>query len=631
MKKLLFFFSVLLISSVSLFGQELYMPRNVRAAYKNGTRSPDGKPGKNYWQNSGNYNISLSVNPENGLVTGTEEIVYKNNSPLPISVPAIRLTMNIHRPGAAREDAASPDYLTSGVTIDEFKENDAVKAWKDSNSTVQFFKLSKNLASGESVKLFFKWHYTLSQKSNREGLIHPNSYFIAYFYPRVAVFDDIDGWDSFQFTDGHEFYNDFNNYVFAVTAPKNYIVWATGDLLNPDEVLQPEFSKRLKDSYTTDKTINVASLDELRNNRVTLQNDSLTWKWKADNITDVALAVSNNYIWDAGSVVVDKKTNRRSSVQAAYNVEAKDFQRMVEYGKHSLDWASNNYPGVPYPYSKTTIIRGFADMEYPMMVNDSSFPNPDFARFVVEHEILHTWFPFYMGINEQRYGFMDEGWTTAFEHLIAQNDMGKEQAINLFKQFRVISWGGDPAASSDLPIITPGDSVTGNALGNNQYGKAAAAYLALKDLLGDEMFKKSLHEFISRWNGKHPQPWDMFNTFNNVSGKNLNWFFQSWFFNNGYVDLAFESVSPSANGTNVKIKNIGGFLPPIDIVATYDDGSKETFHQTPEIWSQNQKEATVNLPTKKKVQAVEFGDSIYIDSDQSNNQLDAAAKSVAQK
>lgn len=627
MKKLFILF-VLITGCANLFGQELYAPRNVRQAYKNETRSMDGKPGKNYWQNTGNYNISLTVNPETALVTGTEDIVYKNNSPLPIANPIIRLTMNIHRPGAAREDLASPDYLTSGVTIDEFKENDTVKAWKDTGSTVQAFKLNKNLAPGATVKLSFKWHYTLSKQSNREGMIHPNSYFIAYFYPRVSVFDDIDGWDRVSFTDGHEFYNDFNNYIFEVNAPKNYIVWATGDLLNPDEVLQPEFAKRLKESYTSDKVINVASLDELKNNAVTLQKEMLTWKWKADNITDIALAVSNNYIWDAGSVIVDKKTNRRSSVQAAYNVEAKDFQKMVEYGKHSLDWMSNNYPGVPYPYSKTTIVRGFADMEYPMMVNDSSFPNPDFARFVVEHEILHTWFPFYMGINEQRYGFMDEGWTTAFEHLIAQNDVGKEMAVNLFKQIRVNDWALNPAASSDVPIITPGDSMTGNALGNNQYGKAAVAYLALKDLLGDEVFKKCLHEFIARWNGKHPQPWDMFNTFNNVSGKNLNWFFQSWYFDNGYIDLALESVSPSGS---VKIKNIGGFLPPVDIVATYTDGTKENFHQTPEIWSANQKETTVNLPAKKPIQSVAFGDSIYIDADESNNRLDVAAKSAGQK
>lgn len=595
------------------------MPRNVRIAINKGTRSMDGRPGKNYWQNTGNYNISINIAPDTGLVTGTEDIIYKNNSPTPIENPVIRLTMNVHRAGVGREFSASPDYLTSGVTIDEYKENDKVKAWREGGETLQSVKLDKKLNPGETVKLSFKWHYTLSKESNREGMVYKDSYFLAYFYPRVAVFDDIDGWDRTPFTEGHEFYNDFNNYTLQVTAPKNFVVWATGDLQNIDDVLQPKFAARLKESFTSDKVINVASLAELQSNTVTTQNPTLTWIWKADNISDVAVAVSNTYIWDAGSVVVDKTTNRRASVQAAYNTEAKDFQQMVDYGKHSLDWCSNNYPGVPYPFSKTTIVRGFADMEYPMMVNDSTFPDPNFSRFVVEHEILHTWFPFYMGINEQRYGFMDEGWTTAFENLIGKADLGEERANMLFKQFRVVSWATNPSGSSDIPIITPGDSLTGAAIGHNQYGKAAVAYLALKDLLGDELFKKSLHEFMSRWNGKHPLPWDMFNSFNDASGKNLNWFFQSWFFSNGYVDVSLENVAPTDGGYSVDIKNIGGFVAPVNVLVTYDDGTKEKFHQTPEIWSQNQKVTTVTITTKKKIKSLKLDGDIFMDADEANN------------
>lgn len=608
-----------MLACVNLFAQDLYMPRNVRNAYKNETRSMDGKPGKNYWQNTADYNIRIEINPETRIVTGSEDIVYKNNSPHQINNPLFKLIMNIHRPGVAREYPASPDYLTKGVIIDEFKENGTVRKWNDTGSTTQSFRLSKSLASGETVKFSFKWHYEISKESNREGMIHKDSFFLAYFYPRVAVFDDIDGWDTTNFTEGHEFYNDFNNYVFEVSVPKNFIVWATGDLLNPEEVLQPKYVERLKESFTSDKVINVASVDELKQNAVTLQSPTLTWKFKADNITDIALATSNNYIWDAGSVIADKNTNRRVSVQAAYNVEAKDFQKMVEYGKHAVSWASNNYPGVPYPYSKSTIVRGFADMEYPMMANDSSFDNPTFARFVAEHEIFHTWFPFYMGINEQRYGFMDEGWTTAFEYLINKENMGEEAAAMFFKQFRVTGWTQSPLASSDLPIITPGDSLVGSAIGHNQYGKAAVAYLALKDLLGDEMFKKCLHEFINRWNGKHPLPWDMFNTFNNVSGQDLNWFFQSWFFNNGYVDIAIKDVSAIEGGFNVKLANIGGFVAPVDLIVTFEDGSKTTLRQTPVIWSKNQKETVVNIPTNKKIKSITLDGGIFMDANGSNN------------
>lgn len=604
---------------VNLNAQDLYMPRNVKAAYEKGTRSFDGKPGKNYWQNSGDYQISIKINPETGLVNGTEDIVYKNNSPNPIDNPVIRLTMNIHRATVARETPTSEDYLTDGVTIDEFKENDAVRSWKDAGQTFQPVRLSKTLAPGQSVKLSFKWHYTLSKESNREGLVYKNSYFLAYFYPRVAVFDDIDGWDRTPFLEGHEFYNDFNNYVLEVSAPKNFVVWATGDLQNIDEVLQPTFAARLKESFTSDKVINVASLAELQSNSVTQQKDNLTWKWKANNISDMAVAVSDRYIWDAGSVVVDQSTNRRASVQAAYNTEANDYQKMVEYGKHALDWCSNNYPGVPYPFSKTTIVRGFADMEYPMMVNDSTFDDPNFARFVVEHEILHTWFPFYMGINEQRYGFMDEGWTTAFENLIGKADMGEAQANNLFKQFRVVSWAKSPSGSSDLPIIIPGDELSGRSLGNNEYGKAAVAYLALKDLLGDELFKKSLHEFMSRWNGKHPLPWDMFNSFNDASGKNLNWFFQNWYFSYNYIDVAVNGVEASGNNYKVNIKNIGGFAIPLDVVVKYSDGTTEKFHQTPEIWSKDQKQTSVLVSASKPVKSILLDGGIYMDADETNN------------
>jgi Peptidase family M1 domain len=619
MKKNIFLVFFVLFVCVNLYAQDLYMPRNVKNAFKNETRASDGKPGKNYWQNRAVYNISINVAPPNKTVTGTEEITYTNNSPRTIENIVFRLTMNSHAPEAPREQPVSPDYLTSGVHIDEYKENGKVKAWREGKSTVQAVKLDQKLAPKSSVKLSFKWHYDVSVESNREGMIDPTSYFIAYFYPRVAVFDDVDGWDRANFTEGHEFYNDFNDYTFEVNAPKNFVVWATGDLLNPDETLQPTFSDRLKKSFTSDDIIHIATLAELKSNSVTVQKDTITWKWKADDISDVALAVSDHYIWDGGSVVVDKTTNRRASVQSAYNVEAKDFEKMVEYGKHTLDWCSNNFPGVPYPYQKTTIFRGFADMEYPMMVNDSSNEDPNFTKFVVEHEILHTWFPFYMGINEQRYGFMDEGWTTAFENLIGRNDFGDERADGLFKAFRVQGWIKGATADGDIPIITPGDAMTGRGFGDNEYGKAALGYLAFKDLVGDAMFKKCIREFADRWHGKHPQPWDMFNTFNAASGQDLNWFFNNWFFTNGYIDFAVQNVTPTKKGYMISLKNIGGFAAPVNIIVSYADGTKETVHQTPAIWNKNQKEAMVNIATTKKIKSLVLDGGIFMDADETNN------------
>jgi hypothetical protein len=258
-------------------------------------------------------------------------------------------------------------------------------------------------------------------------------------------------------------------------------------------------------------------------------------------------------------------------------------------------------------------------MEYPMMVNDNTQEDPDFARFVAEHEIAHTWFPFYMGINETRYGFMDEGWATTFEYLIGTVDLGKDKADEFFKQFRVNYWAQDPSTEEDLPIITPANVLSGAALGNNEYGKAALGYLALKDLLGDDVFKKCLHEFMNRWHGKHPIPWDMFYSFNNTSGKNLNWFWNNWFFTNYYIDLAITKIESTAKGASITIDNIGGYVAPVNIILQYEDGSSEVLHQTPEIWMTNQKQVIVNTASKKKIKSAILEGGIFVDANMDNN------------
>ena len=600
--------------------QTLYMPRNIKKAYQKGTRSMDGKPGKNYWQNFARYNITVTATPPNRNIQGTEEITYINNSPDTLRSLVFKLFLNSHKPGAVRQGAVSADYLTSGIHIDKYTENGSPKSWQDAGSaTAKGVRLTKPLLPRDSVKLSFDWHYDVSVESNREGALDSTTFYLAYFYPRVAVYDDYYGWDQTTFTEAQEFYSDFNDYTINVNVPKNYIVWGTGDLQNANEVLQPTYAQRLNASMRTDSVIHVATLQEVQSNNVTQQQNMNTWRWKANYVPDIALCLSNHYVWDASSVVVDKQTGRRASVQAAFLDNAKDFHQMVTFGRHALDWFSNNWPGVPYPYPKTTIVQGFADMEYPMMVNDSPTNDLNFSRFVAEHEIAHTWFPFYMGINETRYGFMDEGWATALEYLISQNDLGNETATRNFQQFRVAYWSQDPSAEEDLPIITPANILSGAALGNNEYGKAGIGYLALKEYLGDALFKKALHEFMNRWNGKHPTPWDMFYSFNDASGKNLNWFWNNWFFSNNYIDLAIQQVTTSATQSTVTIQNIGGYVAPVDVVVQYTDGTKETFHQTPAIWQANQSQAVVKVPTKKKVQSINLQGGIFMDADTTNN------------
>ncbi|MDB5000171.1 MAG: aminopeptidase [Mucilaginibacter sp.] len=605
-----------------LQAQSLYMPRDIKQAYAKGTRSPDGKPGSKYWQNFGRYNISVTATPPDRTVKGTEQITYINNSPDTLKRLNMKLILNIHRPGAARDRAAGADYLTQGIQIDTFLISGQKKIWNNTTmaSTNQAVSLPNALMPHDSVKINIAWHFDVSKQSEREGMIDSTTYYLAYFYPRVSVYDDYNGWDRIEFVDSKEFYNDFNDYTLNVTVPKNYIVWATGTLQNPTQVLQKEYADKLHKSMSNDSTMHIATLEDLTGKKITTQNAMNTWTWKATNISDMAVGISDHYLWDAASVVVDKTIGRRSSVQAAYSEKGTDFKKSVQNGRNALGWFSNNWPGVPYPFPKMTAFQGFADMEYPMMVNDSQVGDASFAQLVQDHEIAHTWFPFYMGINESKYAFMDEGWATTFEYLIGIDEKGPQQAAAFYKQFRINSWINNKSTAEDLPIITPSNEQTGG-YGNNAYGKPSLSYLGLKDMLGDELFKKALHGYMDRWHGKHPIPWDYFNSMSNVSGRNLDWYFKNWFFTNGYNDIAISNAVKGKDGYTLTINNIGGYAIPFDVVLTFTDGSTKTIHQTPAIWEANQKKTSVTFKAVvgKSLKSVTLDNGIFVDANKADN------------
>ena len=617
--KRIFLFALLLATIVSS-AQELYKPRDVKRAFAAGTRSNDGRPGKAYWQNKGRYTINIKATPPDRTIYGTETITYINNSPNELRQLLLKLFMNVHKQGAPRASGASTENLTSGVIIDSILVGGQKVRHNPNSFTNLSVALPKPLLSKDSVQLSIAWHFDVSLEQGREGVIDSTTFFLAYFYPRVAVYDDYCGWDATPYTGPLEFYNDFNDYVLNVQVPKNYVVWATGTLTNPTSVMRPAIANRYKQSLTDNNIIKIVSPQDLAAKAVTANNEFNTWQFTSTNIPDVAVGFSDHYVWDGGSMVVDNKTGRRASVQAAYNDTAKDFHHMVRFGKESLHWLSNSWPGIPYPYEKTVVFQGYAGMEYPMMANDETYEDTTFSKFVAMHELAHTYMPFYMGINETRYGFMDEGWVTAFEYLFNAETMGKEKAGQFFKQFRVQGWTADPSQEQDMPIITAGSNLTGGGLGNNIYGKPALGYLALKDLLGDVLFKKALHEYMERWNGKHPIPWDFFNTFNDATGQNLNWFWNSWFFSHNYIDLSLKDVKTTAGNTTVSIVNEGGMPVPFDVVVTYADGETERFHQKPTVWQKDGKNVTIPVKTKKPVVSVKLDGGIYMDAAPKDNE-----------
>ncbi len=593
--------------------QTLTMPPEIKQAYDKGTRSLSGKPGKKYWQNQGRYDISVTMTPPSRIINGVEEISYVNNSPDTLRSLNFKLIMNVHRGRNGTTDT------TAGIRVDNLQINGSKTDWDNSKAitTNYAIDLKSPLLPHDSLKININWHYLLSKTRSREGVLDSTTFYLAYFYPRVSVYDDYKGWDTQPHTGGLEFYNDFNDYTLKVTVPKNYLVWATGTLRNTSAVLQPDYAQKLQTSFSSDSTIHIVTAQDLSNKNITAQNATNTWVWTSTHISDAALAVSNHYVWDGASVVVDDKAQRRVAIQAAFADASEDFHHYVQFAHNTLDWFAHNLPGVPYPFPKTTSVQGFADMEYPMMVNDSHEKDLVFAQLVQDHEIAHTYFPFYMGTNESRYAFMDEGWATTFELLIGTAEHGKAVADDFYKKFRVDGWIHAPHAKEN-PIITPSPEVTFGA-GNNAYGKPSLSYLAIKDLLGEELFKKALHTYMENWNGKHPIPWDYFYSMNKGSGKDLNWFFYNWFFTPSYIDLSLEKVEKAGSNYSLSIKNIGGFAVPFDAIVTYGDGTTESFHQTPAVWEHDQKNTTISIKASKEVKSITLDGGIFMDADTKNN------------
>jgi hypothetical protein len=628
-------------------GAGLYMPRDVKQAYAKGTRSLDGRPGPSYWQNHAEHRIRITVSPPSRRVQGEQEIVYTNHSPDPLSMLVFRLYLNAHHPQALRESAVDAKFLTQGLRVEDFSIDGKTVPWNNPadplagnntpGSTIHALTLAEPLPPKGSVRLRMRWHYDLvADKGWKEGALDETSYFLAYFFPRITNYSDYNGWDSSPFTMGREFNNDFADFQVEVDAPRDFVVWATGTLQNPAEVLQPEVHRQLQASFQSDEVVTLAQAADVKAGRVTARGERLVWKWQATHVPDFAVALSNHYRWDAASTVVDPASGRRASVQAAYADGAVDFRPMVASAQRTLQFASSAYPGVPYPYPKTTIFLGRADEEYPMMVNDGSnvgnafaatLPENAYTGFVAAHELLHSWFPFYMGINEKRYPFMDEGWTTAFEYLRNREVLGPKIADALFKAFRTAPLAL-PLSGMDLPIITPHDALWAQTpvFGLNQYGKAALGFLALRDLMGDAAFRTALHTFMARWNGKRPLPWDMFNSFNDAGVGNHDWFFRNWFFSHNHMDLAVDGVRSEGGVQTVAVSNPGGMAIPFDLVLAYADGSSERVHLTPAAWQADARRTELRLVAGKALRTVTLDTGIFVDANPVDNTWTAAIR-----
>lgn len=619
------FVLILLITALAVptYSQsKLYIPRNIVKAYDKGTRSYDGKPGPGYWTNHADYKIQAEVFPKERIVKGTEQIKYYNESPDTLKQIVFRLYQDIMKKGSARDFSVSEKDLTDGVKIDTLIINGVginPKLLFRTATNISMRRLEKAILPKTVTNIEVKWSLIIPKETRlRMGAYNDSTLYIAYWYPQVSVYDDVDGWDTQEYGGSVEFYNDKNNFDYEITIPNKFLVWGTGVYQNLQEVVKPEIYSRYKEAMESDGVIRIVKEEDLKNG-ATVDKEKNVWKFKADGVPDVSFAVASGYVWDGISAEVDAN-GRRVFTDAVFPVKSKSWEDVASYAKQSVENLSKELPGVPFPYPKITTFNGETmgggGMEIPMMTNNGMGGTPAGQAGVTFHEIAHTYFPFYMGTNERKYAWMDEGWATFFTSALLGNLV---KGANEFTG-NVVLIGRYMGNEYDTPMILPSVATRGSSLLSfNSYTKASISYYVLQDILGDELFKKALHEYINRWNGKHPIPWDFFFTFNDVAKEDLSWFWNPWYFECDYPDLAVKNVKTKKGIAEITIEKIGNVPVPVDLIVTYSDGTTENIHKSTSQWKSGVKSIMISHKTKNEVKKVEINTKLVPDGNNKNN------------
>ena len=613
MRQLLSFLFLLLAGTSSLVAQttSLPVPQEITAAIEAQTRSWNGAPGPRYFQNHTDYRIQARLNPTTDSLFGSLSLTYHNDSPDALDQLVIRLYQDMYKAGFDADDPIKRGDQTTGTAIYRMTHNGRavdLGAETERKGTNLFFRLSEPLQPGSQCTLEIDWAFSIPNESLiRMGKYYEGAYFIAYWYPQMAVYDDVFGWDVLDYGGTVEFYNDFGSFDLALTVPEEYLVWSTGLLQNADELLAEPFLSRYRKAWESDEVVKIVNKEEAKEARITQpgQDGWHTWRFQAGGVPDAAFAVAKNYLWDATSVAVGEP-GRRVLTEACYRPAAKDFYEVAGYGQEVVRDLSTNIPGIPFPYPKITVFHGDKSgggMEYPMMVNDASVFSPAFAFSLTYHEIAHTYFPFYMGINERRYAWMDEGWATFLpEDLMVKKGYQKEPL-----RFTLMSYNAIAGTPREKALMTPSYELSGMAYGVASYPKPGLAYFVLRDVLGEDLFKSTLRGYMDRWAGKHPGPYDFFLSFNDLSGQNLDWYWKPWFFETLKPDLAINPVQIKGKRANLEVVNAGGLPLPVHLTIKFTDGTEQVRHFSAAVWANGEKSFAFDERFEQKIKSVELG------------------------
>jgi len=608
---------LLLIGHFCYSQTTLPVPTNFKKAYEKNSRDNSGIPGKNYWQNSADYQIKIRFDPTTRELRGNVTIDYFNNSPDTLTKVVFKLFPNLYKAGAIRKMPVSAEDISQGVEINSIYMDNRVIPHEHIRIRGTNMSVGDTLIlPGQKISFEIDYAYVLNEKSFiRTGQVDSGAFVVAYFFPRIAVYDDIDGWDEYPYTGREEFYNDYGNFRGEITVPDHYQIWATGDLKNPDLVYQPEFARRIHEASKSDGIIDIITTTDLQQGNITQKNSWNTWIFEAEDVNDFAFVASNHYIWKASSVLVDTLENRRTRIDAVYNPDHVAFLPVINYARTSVSLISFKFPGIPFPYSHITMFEGLDAMEYPMLVNNLPFEKSDAVMFTI-HEIFHSIFPFYVGNNETKYSFMDEGWATLTEFMLyPMFDVSHPL------EFDMGDMNNTAGLDQDQPIITLTPQLYGKARYSNKDLKPALGFLYLKEMLGDSLFNSALKFYIDQWKGKHPTPYDFFSCFNKGAGVDLNWFWKNWFLEKNLPDLAIGKIKHKGSRYSVDINKIGDANVPVHLTILYKDETKEIISKDIGCWANGNRSIHLKFRATKPIKKLILGSEFDADVNQGNNMV----------
>jgi hypothetical protein len=581
----------------------------------NEIRRPNGSPGPKYWQQRVDYQIRARLDTAAKRLTGSEIIRYSNNSPDTLGYLWLQLDQNLFRTGStgsllfASESRFGGAGFSGGFEIDSIvqcssSQEPSGKAPPPSrrkrrarapakvpprcgtaplrtrvDDTMMYLELASPLPPGGKTNLELSYGFNIPEhgadRMGRDGSL----YEIAQWYPRLAVYDDMHGWNTDQYLGQGEFYLEYGTIEYEVTVPAGYIVAGTGVLQNPADVLTTAQRGRLATALKSDTMIHIVTAPELSSGAARpVKEGSLTWRFKAENVRDAAWAASPDYLWDAArwEGVLAQAYYRPSAVDTW-----KDAAKMSRFSiqEYSSRWFS-------YPYPQISAVEGpVSGMEYPMLAMEAKGESPPDLYSVLTHEIGHMWYPMVVGSDERRYAWMDEGFNT-FINTFSEESYWKRNDAAARQRERQLIIGIDQMPTAQ-PILTPANRYrTSDNLLSLGYVKPSIELLTLRNkVLGSQVFDSAFREYTRRWAFKHPQPGDFFRTIEEVSGRDLSWFWRGFFYTTAALDQSVESVKPdSVGGFQVTLVNLGDAVMPVELELGFEGGTTEVVKLPVEIW-----------------------------------------------